>query len=108
MKRSKNEPVRIPSLSPKEAVILRLLLDGGEMYGLEIVSESGGEIPRGTVYVTLGRMEDKGFIESWADPQPTATGGLPRRRYRVTGLGANVLEAQERAALFLAGSGVLA
>jgi len=50
-------------------------------------------------------MEDKGFIESRADSQPAATGGLPRRLYRVTGLGARVLEAQERQALFLAGAG---
>ncbi len=52
-----------PRLSPKEALILDLLR-GGEMYGLELVTSSDGALKRGTVYVTLGRMEEKGLIVS--------------------------------------------
>jgi DNA-binding PadR family transcriptional regulator len=62
------------------------------MYGLELVKASGGTLKRGTVYVTLGRMQEKGFVES--RPERTAgASGLPRRLYRPTGLGLRVLDA---------------
>ena len=32
------------------------------MYGLELVTESEGALKRGTVYVTLGRLEEKGYV----------------------------------------------
>src|SRR3712207_6863275 len=41
----------------------------------------------GTVYVTLGRMEEKGYITSKLGAPPSGTGGLPRRIYAVTALG---------------------
>ena len=55
---------RLPSLSGKEGLILDLLGRSREMYGLELVTASVGELKRGTVYVTLGRMEAKGLVES--------------------------------------------
>jgi len=39
----------MPTLSGKEMVILELLLDGGEMYGLELVGSSRRRLKRGTV-----------------------------------------------------------
>lgn len=94
----------IPSLSPKEAKILRLLLAARkEMYGLQIVAESEGAIGRGTVYVTLSRMEEKGFVESHQEEPPEGSTGLPRRLYRVTGEGSRVLRGWERAARSLRG-----
>ena len=42
--------------------ILELLASEGPMYGLQIVEQSGGALKRGTVYVTLGRMEAKGLV----------------------------------------------
>ena len=53
----------IPKLSKKEAVILDLLVNQGSMYGLEMIRASD-ELKRGTVYVTLGRMAEKGYVES--------------------------------------------
>jgi DNA-binding PadR family transcriptional regulator len=85
--------VRIPTLSPKESLILELLVERGEMYGLQLVSASRRRLKRGTVYVTLGRMEDKGYISSRLEDAPPDAGGLPRRMYAVTPLGARVLEA---------------
>ena len=38
------------------------LLDSQERYGLELVQLSDGQLKRGTVYVTLQRMEAKGLI----------------------------------------------
>jgi PadR family transcriptional regulator len=63
------------------------------MYGLQLVDNSRGRLKRGTVYVTLGRMEDKGLVESEHEPAPERQGGLPRRMYRTSAHGARVLNA---------------
>lgn len=90
-----------PGLSATESLILELLRSR-DMYGLELVTESGGALKRGTVYVTLGRLEEKGYIESRAEVKPVHS-GLPRRLYRATGLGARVLDAWSLMAASLAG-----
>ncbi len=77
----------LPSLSGKEGLILDLLGRSKEMYGLELVTASDGELKRGTVYVTLARMEEKGFISSRIDDEPPTLGGLPRRLYTATSYG---------------------
>jgi len=53
-------------------LILDLLAQGRDMYGLELVEASSGRIKRGTVYVTLYRMEQKGFVASHQEPGPKA------------------------------------
>jgi PadR family transcriptional regulator PadR len=78
-------------LSPKEALILELLVEQRELYGLQLVALSKRRLKRGTVYVTLGRMEEKGYIRSWLEPAPANAGGLPRRVYESTSLGRRVL-----------------
>lgn len=87
----------IPTLSDKEFVILSLLIARGTMYGLELVENSDGELKRGTIYVTLQRMVDKGFVESVAEERTLPEIGIPRRVYNVTGLGQRVFRAQEAA-----------
>ena len=82
-----------PTLSAKETLILELLVEHSEMYGLELVAASGKQLKRGTVYVTLGRMEDKGYITSQVEAAPSAAGGLPRRMYIATPLGRRLLTA---------------
>jgi PadR family transcriptional regulator PadR len=82
---------RISTPSSKEQVILELLGGTREMYGLELVTESAGALKRGTVYVTLGRMEQKGYITSRAEEESPAQGGLPRRLYRSTPYGRELL-----------------
>jgi len=84
---------RVPTLSSKESLILELLVEHGQLYGLEFVAASRRGLKRGTVYVTLGRMEDKGYITSWLEEAPPRVGGLPRRIYRATPLGRRVLTA---------------
>jgi PadR family transcriptional regulator, regulatory protein PadR len=81
------------TLSPKELLILQLLTRDNELYGLQLVTASKGRLKRGTVYVTLGRMEEKGYIESTLEDPPAATGGLPRRIYSATRLGRRMLRA---------------
>lgn len=85
----------IPRVSSVEAMILRLLT-GGEMYGLELVDASDGAVKRGTVYVTLGRMADKGLVTSRAVKLEHER-GLPRRLFKMTGLGERILLATQTA-----------
>jgi DNA-binding PadR family transcriptional regulator len=92
----------VPRLSDKESIILGLLVDHDEMYGLEMVSASPRQLKRGTIYVTLGRMEDKGFITSWLEDAPAHAGGLPRRLYKPTALGRQVFAAWHQALTMLA------
>ena len=84
---------RIPTLPPKEALILELLVERSEMYGLQLVAASKRRLKRGTVYVTLGRMEEKGFIASRLESAAPTEGGLPRRIYEPTAFGRRVLSA---------------
>jgi len=83
---------RLPTLSNKERLILNHLVSGGPKYGLQLVDESRGALKRGTVYVTLGRMEQKGLIESRHEPA-SRSDALPRRMYHATGHGRRVLDA---------------
>lgn len=78
--------------SPKEALIIELLSHGRELYGLELVEASRGRLKRGTVYVTLNRMEEKGYVLSRVDADADLP-GLPRRLYKPTSLGRRVREA---------------
>jgi len=75
-------------------LILERLRDG-DKYGLELVESSGGRLKRGTIYVTLGRMERKGFVTSRQESQPPGAIGLPRRLYTATAYGLKVLEAYQ-------------
>ncbi|MEM0946728.1 MAG: PadR family transcriptional regulator [Pseudomonadota bacterium] len=92
--------------SKTEYLILDLLRAGGELYGLELVHRSDGALKRGTVYVTLGRMVEKKYLTAEEEKEPSHP-GLPRKRYRITGLGQAVMNAEDarRAALGSAGYG---
>jgi DNA-binding PadR family transcriptional regulator len=79
------------TLSTKESLILELLVQKHGMYGLQLVAASAGLLKRGTVYVTLGRMEEKGYIVSRLEDPPAEAGGMPRRCYQATTLGRRVL-----------------
>ena len=84
--------------SPKEALILELLnASSGSLFGLELVNNSNEQLKRGTVYVTLQRMEKKGLIASEQEPRPDPQIGIPRRQYRITGLGQRTLSAYRAA-----------
>jgi DNA-binding PadR family transcriptional regulator len=74
----------------KTAKLILETLATGQMYGLQLVAASRGKLKRGTVYVLLGRMEEKGFVESRAEEKAQHSG---RRLYRATGLGLRVLDA---------------
>jgi PadR family transcriptional regulator PadR len=82
---------RVLTVSPKELLVLDLLVREKARYGLELVATSKGRLKRGTVYVTLGRMEEKGLVTSSLEDAPPAAGGLPRRVFEPTALGRRML-----------------
>jgi PadR family transcriptional regulator, regulatory protein PadR len=91
----------LQTLSRTEGRILELLSEG-ETFGLDLVQKAGGKLKRGSVYVTLARMEEKGYVESRTEaPSPGAI-GLPQRLYRPTPFGLRVLDASTLAALAFA------
>ena len=83
-------------LSGTEHLILGILIGAGELYGLEMVRRSNGLLARGTVYVTLDRMEDKGLVTSRAEDKEPGVSGIPKRLYRITGEGSRAFKALER------------
>jgi DNA-binding PadR family transcriptional regulator len=76
-------------MSPTESLVMELLR-GRERYGLELVDASRGTLKRGSVYVILARMEEKGFVDSKQEERLPSSSGLPRRLYRATPYGRKV------------------
>jgi len=90
-------PHDVPGLAAKEFVAMNLLVGATRpKYGLQLVEESDGALKRGTIYVTLNRLEEKGYVES---KREDAAPGIatPRRLYKATGLGVQVYRALEKA-----------
>ncbi|HET7218221.1 MAG TPA: helix-turn-helix transcriptional regulator [Vicinamibacterales bacterium] len=85
--------VTLPTLSGKERIVLELLVSDGAKYGLQLVDDSRGKLKRGTVYVTLGRMEQKGLVESRHEAANRDPDAIPRRMYHATAHGRRVLAA---------------
>ncbi len=98
----------ISTLSATEYLILSLLQGnrGREMYGLEMVGKSDGKLKKGTVYVLLGRLEEKGFVK--ARQEEVSDTATPRRLYRLTGTGQKVFDAWSQVAALGALRGAVA
>jgi len=52
-----------------------------------MIRESNAVLKRGTIYVLLNRLEDKGLIKSRERPQKSGEQGPVRRVYRITDAG---------------------
>jgi DNA-binding PadR family transcriptional regulator len=93
MAKKDQQPVTAATLSRTEYLIMQMLIGNGgkEMYGLQLVEKSSGKLKKGTIYVLLGRLEDKGFIKGRAELAEGSA--IPRRLYKPTGLGQKVFEA---------------
>ena len=75
------------------AAVLRL---EGEAYGARIIQEiedtTGTRVKSGSLYITLDRLESKGYVASRvADPEP-GRGGRPKRYMSVTPAGLRILK----------------
>jgi DNA-binding PadR family transcriptional regulator len=83
-------------LTAKEREILKLLVGyDAEMYGLEMVARSEGRLGRGSIYVLLDRLEERGLVSSRLEERAPGTSGVARRLYRPTGYGRRVFQLWE-------------
>ncbi len=86
----------------EQMLLLAAMRLGNEAYGVKLMEELetrvGRNVSRGSVYVTLDRMEDKGWISSELSASRPERVGRPRRIVRVTPEGLAVLR-KSRAAL---------
>ena len=86
----------------EQLVLLAIAHLGDDAYGIPIVEEierrTGRSASRGSVYVVLRRLEEKGFVSSWmSDPTPER-GGKARRLVKLTAGGARALREARTAA----------
>ena len=86
-----------PSIGQFEQLVLTAVLSLREQaYGVSIQSRvaelaAPKAVSLGAVYVTLDRLEDKGFVTSWlSDPTPER-GGRAKRCYQLQALGERAL-----------------
>lgn len=102
----------VTKLSPAEAVIAQLLRQSpSPLFGLELVRRSPEgklKLKKGTVYVTLERMEKKELLTSELEtsrPAHLKEGAfyIPRRLYRLTSKGKQALAVTLAAAAELHG-----
>ncbi len=81
----------------EELILLAVLRLGEEAHGGSIRDElrelSGRSVSISTVYVTLMRLEEKGYARSWKGEPTSERGGKAKRHYEVSPEGVYVLEA---------------
>jgi DNA-binding PadR family transcriptional regulator len=70
----------------EQLVLLAIMRLEGRAYAVairdEIRQQTGFELSRGSIYVTLERLEQKGYVTSWfADPTPER-GGKAKRLFK--------------------------
>jgi PadR family transcriptional regulator PadR len=87
----------------EQMVLLAVLRLEGKGYAVsirqEIIRRTGRDVSRGSVYITLERLEGKGYLRSWlADPTPIR-GGRAKRFYTVESQAFPVLKESRRALL---------
>jgi PadR family transcriptional regulator, regulatory protein PadR len=96
----------------EQLVLLAVLRLGSDGYAVPIrdliLEEAGVDLSRGTIYVTLERLERKGYVTSWfSDPQ-AVRGGKARRVFEVKPAGLAAVRAAKRAVDRLSAGTVLA
>jgi DNA-binding PadR family transcriptional regulator len=84
----------------EQLVLLAILRIGEDAYAVpireELARNGGVSLSRGTIYVTLDRLERKGYVTStFTDPTPEP-GGKARRCFRIERQGVMALRAAHR------------
>src|SRR5262245_44986051 len=88
---------KVDSLGQFEQLVMTAVLSlGDNAYGVTIhrkVEELAQPkaVSLGAVYVTLDRLEDKGFVSSWLSDPTRERGGRSKRHYRLQALGEHTL-----------------
>jgi DNA-binding PadR family transcriptional regulator len=82
-------------------VILALMRLGDDAYGVpicrEIEQQTGREVALGSVYATLDRLSEKGFVFSRLGEPTAERGGRAKRYFRVTPTGVREVRKTQRA-----------
>ena len=85
----------------EQMMLLAVLRVGDEAYGrsirMELATQTGRQVVPGAAYVTLERLESKGFLSSRAGSPTPGRGGRPKRYFTVTPSGLEVLLQTRRA-----------
>jgi DNA-binding PadR family transcriptional regulator len=89
----------------EHVVLLAILRLGEEAYAVSVRDEilrcTGRDVSRGSIYITLDRLETKGYLKSYlADPTPER-GGRSKRFYTLRPLAVNALKESRRALVAL-------
>jgi DNA-binding PadR family transcriptional regulator len=96
----------------EQLVLLAVLRLEGDAYAVPIREvirrEAGVDLSRGTIYVTLERLERKGYVLSWFSEPQAVRGGKARRYFRLKPAGLSAVRASKRAIDRLAAGTVLA
>ena len=81
----------------EELVLLAVLRLGGDAHGGRIREElktlAERAVSVSTIYVTLLRLEEKGYARSWKGEATASRGGKAKRHYDVSPAGLEVLRA---------------
>ena len=81
-------------------VLLAVLRLGDEAYGVPIADTiedaSGREVPAGSIYITLDRLESKGFVTSRLGESTPERGGRAKTYFQITGRGLRAVRAAQR------------
>jgi len=89
----------------EQMLLLAVLRMGTGAYGAALIRElrrtADRQVSRGSVYVTLDRLEEKGWVTSEASEPRPERGGRPRRLVAVTPAGLGALRKARRALLGL-------
>lgn len=81
----------------EQLVLTAVLSLGDDAYGVSVYKKvkelaHPRSVSLGAIYVTLDRMEDKGYVKSWlSDPTPER-GGRSKRQYRLKAAGEKALQ----------------
>lgn len=85
----------------EQMVLLAVLRAGDEAYAVPIREaierRTGRNVSRGALYITLDRLEEKGYLRSRLGGATAERGGRPKRFYRVQPSGVAALEASREA-----------
>ena len=93
------DPTRLGEV--EQLVLLAVLRLAGEAYAVPIreliLREARVTLTRGSIYITLDRLEEKKLVESWFSEPTGEPGGKARRLFRILPAGLAALRAARRA-----------
>lgn len=112
MRTSSTESSELRLGEVEQLVLLAVLRLTDEAYAVPIRDlirrEAGITLTRGSIYITLDRLESKGLVDSWFSEPIAAQGGKARRLFRLRPSGLASLRAVRRAVDRLAAGTVVA